>query len=155
MTSLRGYAGREPLGREEDCNASPGERTQPTSFRHLGVAEIAYVARTLAWSQVEAAGIAPASPTQAARAVERQIRDEASPPPHANVRAPPLTLVMAKPSARTPCLAAESSLKRELAVSRKQDDAPWRGIRIREADHFQHIYENSCNYFRVFVDRIW
>ena len=64
---------------------------------------------------MEAAGIAPASPTETRIAEERQIRHEAS--PHANVPAPPPTLVLANPSARTPCLEAESCLEHELAVS--------------------------------------
>jgi hypothetical protein len=86
---------------------------------------------------MEAAGIAPASPRETRIAEERQIRHEAR--PHANVQAPPPTLVMANPSARTPCFEEESGLEHELAVSRKQDDGPWRGIRIREAVHRQRI----------------
>jgi hypothetical protein len=87
---------------------------------------------------MEAVGIAPASQTEASPGW--RANPGCGPlSPVADVRAPPPTLVLSNPSARTPCLEAESCLEHELAVSRKQDDGPWRGIRIREAVHRQRI----------------
>ena len=50
MTSLRRSAGREPLGLEEDCNASPDEGTLSMSLHHLGGAETANASRSLVLS---------------------------------------------------------------------------------------------------------
>jgi hypothetical protein len=48
MTSLGFFAGRGPLGREEDYITSPDEGILPTSHHHLGVAEAGCVATSFA-----------------------------------------------------------------------------------------------------------